>query len=186
VSAAPLSRRGLLGAGLRRALEARLDAEESVERARPNRSWNDDRSLQLGSRLEPVAEEMLELAAVDAGQTVLAATAANDTLAKAAARRAAAVATADSMAIDWPNASFDAVLAFFGVTSYPDRRSTANELKRVARPGAPIVLASWSDQPWARYETAYRHFFDYPDLDVLDRTLPDLGASYAIVFARKP
>ena len=90
------------------------------------------------------------------------------------------------MQLAWPDAAFDAVLAFFSVTSYRDPRSVSTELKRVARPHAPIVLAAWAEQPWARYETAYRHFFGYADLDVTEHELPESGMRYSIVFARKP
>lgn len=61
----------------------------------------------------------------------------------------------------------------------------ADGLKRVARPGAPIVLASLPDQPWARYETAYRHFFDFPELDVREHELCESGVRYSLVFCRR-
>ena len=48
------------------------------------------------------------------------------------------------------------------------------------------MLATWSGQPWARYETAYRHFFGFPDLDVTDHEMPESGMEYSLVFARKP
>ena len=153
---------------------------------RPARGWGDDASPQLGGRLAPVAEAMVEMAGVRQGQTVLAAAAGNDALVAASARRGAAVVPCDSVRLDWPHPSFDVVLGFFSVTAHPDARLVADELVRVARPGAPIVLASWSGQPWARYETAYRHFFGFPELDVVEHELAESGMRYALVFARKP
>ena len=129
---------------------------------------------------------MVELAGVAEGQRVLTAAAGNHALALAATRRGASVAPSESVLFGCPDGSFDAVLAFFSVTSHPKPRLVAGELKRVARPGAPIVLVAWEEQPWARYETAYRHFFGFPELDVTDHTLEESGMGYAIVFARKP
>ena len=177
MSVPAVSRRGLFEEGLRRALEARLDAPA----ARPV-----DRSSTLGGRLVPVAEAMVDLAEVGEGHTVLAAAAGNDDLAKAVVRRGASVAPTESVPFAWPDARFDAVLGFFSVTSHLDPRAVADELKRVARPHAPIVLATWSEQPWARYETAYRHFFGFPELDVTDHELEESGMGYSVVFARKP
>ena len=48
------------------------------------------------------------------------------------------------------------------------------------------MLVTWSGQPWARYETAYRHFFGFPELDVTDHELAESGMGYSLVFARKP
>jgi hypothetical protein len=145
-----------------------------------------DRSEDLGGRLAPVAQAMVERAGVAAGDAVMAAAAGNQALAMAAERRGAAVATSESVRFAWPAATFDAVLGFFSVTSFGNPRAVAEELKRVARPGAAIVLATWEGQPWARYETACRHFFGFPELDVTDHELPESGMGYALVFARKP
>ena len=181
-----MSRRGLFGAGLRRAAAARLDELEPAGGGRGARSWGDDRSSHLGAHLEPVAEAMVELAEVGPGDFVMAAAAGNNELPLAAARADATAISCPFVPFPWDEESFDAVLGFFSVTSHPDLRFVARELKRVARPGAPIVLATWSGQPWARYETAYRHFFGYPDLDVTDHEMPESGMSYSLVLARKP
>ena len=145
-----------------------------------------DKSPELGGRLLPVAEAMVELADIVRGQTVMAAAAGNPALAQAAAERGAIVAASESVRFEWPDSSFEAVLGFFSVTSFSNARAVADELKRVARPRAPIVLATWSGQPWARYETAYRHFFGFPELDVTEHLLEESGMAYALVFARKP
>ena len=142
--------------------------------------------LEPGGRLAPVAEAMVDLAGVHEGQTVLAAATGNHALAKAAARRGAGVAAAEGIWFTWPDSTFDAVLAFFSVTSHRDPRAAASELSRVARPGASIVLATWSEQPWAQYETACRHFFGFQELEVTDRELEESGMGYSLVFTRKP
>jgi hypothetical protein len=142
--------------------------------------------LELGGRLAPVAAEMVDLAGVHEGQTVLAAATGNQALAKAVARRGAEVAAAEGIWFAWPDSTFDAVLAFFSVTSHRDPRAAAHELSRVARPGAPIVLAAWSEQPWGRYETAGSHFPGFQELDVTDHELEESGMGYSLVFARKP
>lgn len=140
----------------------------------------------MGGRLVPVAEAMLDLADVGKGQPVLTAAAGNQALATAVTRRGAIPAPTESIPFGWPEATFDAVLGFFSVTSFANPRAAADEIKRVARPGAAIVLATWSGQAWARYETAYRHFFGFPELDVTDHTLAESGMGYSLVFARKP
>jgi hypothetical protein len=157
-----------------------------LEPPAPPRGRSTDRSEELGGRLAPVAETMVDLAGITPGQTVLAAAAGNQALAKAVQRRGGVVETSESVRFGWPDAAFDAVLAFFSVTSFANPRLAADELKRVARPGASIVLASWKGQAWSRYETAYRHFFGFSQLDVTDHTLPESGMGYSLVFARKP
>ncbi len=187
MTSSTLSRRGMLGAGLRRALTARLDDPPIVAvPPPPSPRRSTDRSAELGGRLAPVADAMVDLAAVVEGQPVLAAAAGNQALAKATARRGALVAQSESVRFEWPDTTFDAVLGFFSVTSFANPRAVAEELKRVARPGAAIVLATWEGTPWARYETAYRHFFGFPKLDVTHHTLDESGMGYSLVFARKP
>ena len=116
----------------------------------------------------------------------MAAAAGNATLAQEATRRGANVVPTELVQFNCADEIFDAVLGFFSVTSHPEPRLVADELKRVARSGGPIVLVAWSEQPWARYETAYRHFFGFAELDVSDHTLAESGMGYSIVFARKP
>ncbi|CAA9527725.1 MAG: hypothetical protein AVDCRST_MAG85-3397, partial [uncultured Solirubrobacteraceae bacterium] len=68
-----------------------------------------------------------------------------------------------------------------------DPRAVAAELVRVVRPGGAIAFTAWTgfmgallraaggparrSQRWARFETAYLHFFDFPDLDVREASL---------------
>lgn len=180
------SRRELLAVGARRVLAARLDEAVSLDARRVARRTGADPSPELGGRLAGVAELMADLARVRSGQSVLAAAAGNQALTRALVQRGAAVTAAEAVRFKWPDESFDAVLGFFSVTSHRDPRAVADELKRVARPGAPIVLASWAGQPWARFETAYRHFFGFAELDVTEHELAESGQRYALVFAQRP
>ena len=119
------------------------------------------------------------------------------------AERLSAVEWHDARArrLPFERESFDAVLAFFGATYERDQRAVAAELSRVARPGGAVALAAWAGetgrrvnalQPaggprpgaWSRYETAYRHFFDFDDLDVVEHELPGVG-TFAIVSGRR-
>lgn len=113
----------------------------------------------------------------------------------------------------WPVAhgAFDAVIAWFGVTYVHDTRAVAAELQRMACPGGWLALASWTPQAmaelrgertpsghrperWSRYETAYRHLFDFPELDVepwevdvvLEQDGPSVALQGATVVARVP
>ena len=98
--------------------------------------------------------------------------------------------------------AFCAVLAWFGATYDDDPRAVATALRRAARPGGLIAVTAWTPaavtrlrpgakpaghrpEHWSRYETAYRLFFDLPDLDV--EPLPGPGAlDAALVLARAP
>jgi SAM-dependent methyltransferase len=89
----------------------------------------------------------------------------------------------------------DVVVSLFGASYAEDPRAAAAELVRVVRPGGAIGLTAWTgfvgallhaaggparrSQRWARYETAYRHFFDFPDLDVREASVPWTFASAA-------
>ena len=92
------------------------------------------------------------------------------------------VAPLTAMPVD--DAAFDGVMSLFGASYAREPRVMAAQLTRVVRPGGTIAFTAWTGfmaavlraaaprtaQPerWARYETAYRHFFDFPDLDVRD------------------
>ncbi|MEP7090691.1 MAG: methyltransferase domain-containing protein [Nocardioidaceae bacterium] len=55
-------------------------------------------------------------------------------------------------ALPFEDAGFDAVLCRFGFMFFPNQSEAAAELARVARPGARVVAAVWSDpadNPWA-------------------------------------
>jgi ubiquinone/menaquinone biosynthesis C-methylase UbiE len=58
----------------------------------------------------------------------------------------------DAGALPFADASFDAVLCRFGFMFFPDMTMAANELARVARPGARVSTAVWGKpekNPWA-------------------------------------
>jgi SAM-dependent methyltransferase len=50
----------------------------------------------------------------------------------------------DAEALEFADASFDAVISVFGSMFAPDHERTASELVRVCRPGGTIALASWT------------------------------------------
>lgn len=136
----------------------------------------------------------LELAR--AGAEVLAVDARQDRVVRGRNRCAATggitweVAPVDDLPVR--DASVDAVVSAFEATYGDDPRSTAAELRRVLRPGGRVALAAWSGvmgevlrcaaaatgirrgprpDRWSRYETAYLHFFDYEDLDLIPHAL---------------
>ena len=53
-------------------------------------------------------------------------------------------AVADAENLQFPDASFDAVLSIYGIMFAPDHRRAAGEAARVCRPGGRIALASWT------------------------------------------
>lgn len=99
-------------------------------------------------------------------------------------------------------AQFDVVLAWFGATYDDEPGALAAALRGAARPGGLIAVAAWTPaamarlrpgppppghrpEHWSRYETAYRHFFELPDLDVEPLDGPG-GLEAALVLARAP
>jgi SAM-dependent methyltransferase len=53
---------------------------------------------------------------------------------------------ADAQAMPFEDDSFDRVISCFGHMFAPDHRATAEELKRVCRPGGRIALACWTPE----------------------------------------
>lgn len=49
----------------------------------------------------------------------------------------------DGQALPYPDQSFDAAFAMFGVIFFPDRGKGLGELRRVVRPGGRVVISSW-------------------------------------------
>lgn len=222
-----MSRRGLFGAGLSRALAAPWGGEPAPVSRRPSAvaaaTAGEADGARLGPQLAPIAELMLDragLAGHGGARVVVVAAGDGTPLAAAALRRGHRVLAVEADPVlrergtrlrpeaDWRggraarlpvgDAGADAVLAWFGATHEPDPRAVAAELRRVVRPGGAIALAAWTpeamrslrgDAPrpahrpeqWSRYETAYRHFFDLPGLDVHAATAG--GLECAIVAA---
>ena len=159
-------------------------------RARPEAApsfsgWGEDDVAGLGGRLAGAAAALVERAGVAAGMRVLVADPADGTLAAVAAAAGAEIVIADvgrGERAPVEDATCDAALSLFGVSYARDRPAAAHELIRVVRPGAPIALTAWmglmadllgvvggpgsGSRRWARFETAYLHFFGFPELDV--------------------
>ena len=55
---------------------------------------------------------------------------------------------ADAEALPFDDASFDVVLSSFGAMFAPRHQVVADELLRVARPGATIAMANWTPEGW--------------------------------------
>ncbi len=118
-----------------------------------------------------------------------------------------AVRTGDAEHLDFPDASFDVVVAQYVVTAIPNPERALNEFVRVVRPGGEIVLTTrigaegglrgaiegtlmpvtsrlgWRTQfSWARYEDWLAAM---PTVRLLEkRPLPPLGHFYLVRIAR--
>ena len=75
---------------------------------------------------------------------------------------------------------FDAAVSAARAAAHPRPRAVAAALGRAVRPGGTIAFAAPAGSPWCRYETAYRHFYGFPEFDVLEHD------GFAVVFARSP
>ncbi|HEY6762657.1 MAG TPA: methyltransferase domain-containing protein [Baekduia sp.] len=105
-------------------------------------------------------DRVLDVAAGSGATSIPAALAGGDVVASditpelLRAGRSAAVAAgvalewveADAEALPFPDASFDVVLSSFGAIFAPRHQVVADELVRVARPGATIAMANWTPE----------------------------------------
>lgn len=168
-----LSRRGLLGAGLGRALYALADEPTLRSARRPAASpscagFGEADATRLGPSLEPVARHVLAAAGLDAGRPadVLVVAAGDGTPLSALAARGGHRVTAveadgellrlgrAAVPARWltgrpthlpvADTSADAALAWFGASFEADRRALAAELQRCVRPGGALALAAWT------------------------------------------
>jgi ubiquinone/menaquinone biosynthesis C-methylase UbiE len=139
-------------------------------KARQQQTWASGDFAVVASRIVLVSEMLADNADLRAGTRVLDVAAGNGNATLAAARsgakavgvdyvpaliedgRARAVAegldvefrVGDAEDLPFDDASFDAVLSVFGTMFAPDHRRTAQEIIRVAKPGATIGFASWT------------------------------------------
>src|SRR4051794_19298829 len=139
-------------------------------KAKQQATWSSGDFSVVASRIVLVAEQLAETADLRAGWQVLDVACGNGNATLAAARsgtrvlgvdyvpalledgRARAVAEGldvefrlgDAEELPVGDASVDAVLSVFGTMFAPDHQRTANEVIRVARPGATVGLASWT------------------------------------------
>jgi SAM-dependent methyltransferase len=93
-----------------------------------------------GNASFPAAEAGADVVASDLSPALLAAGRAHD----AAGR--ITWTEADAEALPFDDASFDAVISCVGIMFAPHHRAAADELLRVARPGARIGLLSWTPE----------------------------------------
>jgi SAM-dependent methyltransferase len=139
-------------------------------KARQQLMWASGNYAAVAARIVPMAEHLAEAAGLRPGDRVLDVATGSGNAALAAARygcevtgidyvsellergRARASAEAlevtftegDAEDLDFPDASFDAVLSCLGVMFAPDQERAAAELVRVCRPGGTIGLVNWT------------------------------------------
>ena len=144
----------------------------SALKTKQHGAWSSGDYAIVGTTLQIVGEELCEALDLRAGQTVLDVAAGNGNATLAAARRWCEVVStdyvpsllergrarataeglsvqfkeADAEALDFGDATFDAVLSTFGVMFTPDQDRAAAELLRVCKSGGKIGLANWTPE----------------------------------------
>jgi len=139
-------------------------------KARQQKVWASGSYGEVAALIHPMSEHLVEAADLAPGARVLDVATGTGNAALAAARchcavtgvdyvpslldRARARAEAEGLPVDlvegdaerlqFPDASFDAVLSVVGVMFAPDQERAAAELVRVCRPGGTVGLASWT------------------------------------------
>lgn len=144
--------------------------DHSTVKARQQKTWASGDYSVVASRIVLVSERLADRAELRAGWHVLDVACGNGNTTLAAARsdthvvgidyvpellegaRQRAIAEgldaefrlgdAEDLPVD--DSSFDAVISVFGTMFAPDHQRTADEIVRVARPGARVALASWT------------------------------------------
>lgn len=74
---------------------------------------------------------------------------------------------ADALTLPFPAASFDGATVGFGVRNLADLDAGLRELRRVLRPGAPLVVLEFTTPGWQPFRAAYLFYFT--------RVLPRIG-----------
>lgn len=131
--------------------------------------WSDGNYALTAASLAPATDQVLDVAAVSAGQSVLDVACGTGNAALAAARRgatatgvdpaigllqiarsraakddlAAEFLAGDASALPVPEASFDVCVSVFGVIFAPDAQRAICEMLRATKPGGVIALSSW-------------------------------------------
>lgn len=158
-----ISRRSLFGLRFTARARADIDYEGVTERVRAG--WERDGHEPLLRAIAPVADVLVELAEVAAGQRVLDVAAGDGNVAAAALDRGAEVdacdlapamvergrarspdarwRVADAQELPYEDGAFDVVLSSLGAALAPRARRTARELVRVTRPGGVVALTAW-------------------------------------------
>ena len=139
-------------------------------KARQQQTWSSGDYAVIGTPLQLVGESLCEALDLRPGSAVLDVAAGNGNVTLAAARRACDVVStdyvpalldrararaaadgldvrfeqADAEKLQFPDASFDAVLSTFGVMFTPNQERAAAELMRVCKEGGRIGLANWT------------------------------------------
>jgi ubiquinone/menaquinone biosynthesis C-methylase UbiE len=153
--------------------EIRARAEDDQLKARHRAMWTLGDYPAVADQVIPeLGEQLVRAAGVRAGQRVLDVAAGSGNAALPAAATGADVTAtdltpalldagrhraearglrlaweeADAEALPYPDASFDVVLSAVGVMFAPHHQASADELIRVARPGATIALANWTPE----------------------------------------
>jgi SAM-dependent methyltransferase len=139
-------------------------------KGRQQAAWSAGDYAVIGTTLQIVGESLCEALDLRAGQSVLDVAAGNGNATLAAARRWCEVVSTDYVAsllergrarasaegldvrfeqadaekLQYPDASFDAVISTFGVMFTPNQERAAAELARVCKLGGKIGLANWT------------------------------------------
>ena len=146
--------------------------DPAAVRQRQRAAWASGDFAIIGTTLQIVAENLVEVAGIRAGEKVLDVGAGIGNASLAAARRFAHVTStdivpgfleqgrvraraeglpvtfevADVEALPFDDARFDVVVSTFGAMYAIDAARAAHEMRRVLRPGGRIALASWRAQ----------------------------------------
>lgn len=74
------------------------------------------------------------------------------------------VAVMDAEALDFPDATFDAVFSAFGLFFFPQCRSALAGFRRVLKPGGLLAVSTWGgeDKHWEWLENLYRSYMPPP------------------------
>ncbi len=184
---ARLSRRALLGLGLRERAEVGQDGARDPARSAAGAP------VIAPALLSDAVPPLLAAAGIAAGQDVLDIGAPGGPAATAAAALGARVVTVsadEARSLPAAARSFDRVISLFDVTHSGEPRQAMDEVERVLRPGGVVAVAAWASaglmgrvmrltsggrsarpERWGRYEGAQLLFSRFPDFELREHTL---------------